>query len=141
MSRRRAVLGTATACILTLGTGCSLLESDDPEDDVQAFARALSKGDLSKVPVAQGTSGEASRWWHRTSEGMDDSTQDVEVRAVKADGDKATATLVHTWRLDGSSVEWTYDTTVTFVRRNDVWAVDLAPSAVAPRLEADERLR
>lgn len=141
MSRRRAVLGTATACILTLSTGCSLLESDDPEDDVKAFARALSKGDLSKVPVVQGTSAKASRWWDRASEGMGDSTQDVVVQAVKEDGDKATATLAHTWRLEGSSVEWTYDTKVTFVRRNDVWAVDLTPSAVAPRLEADERLR
>lgn len=141
MVARRVVLGTMTASLVMLSAGCSLLQSDDPRDDAEAFARALSKGDLSGVPVAQGTSAQANRWWRRTREGMGDSTQKVQVKEVQeGDGDTATATLAHTWRLDSTAVEWTYDTTVKMVRRNDAWAVALSPGAVAARLGENERL-
>lgn len=141
MSRRRLVLGTMTAWTVLLSAGCSLLEKDSPQDDAEAFARALANGDLSRIPVAHGTSQQAAKWWDRTREGMGDSTQKVQVKSVdEGDGD-ATATLAHTWRLDASSVQWTYDTTVKLVRRNDAWAVDLSPGAVAPRLADDQRLQ
>jgi cell division protein FtsI/penicillin-binding protein 2 len=142
MSQGRVAVVTAMASLLVMSGGCSLLETDSPEDDAAAFARALSEGKLSSVPVAEGTAARAQRWWDRTREGMGDSTQKVRVEKLReGEGDTATAVLAHTWRLDSSSVEWTYRTTATLVRRGDAWAVDLSPDAVVPGLKAGERLR
>jgi cell division protein FtsI/penicillin-binding protein 2 len=141
MARGAVAVGTVTASLVVL-SGCGLLDRDSPKDDAQAFAKALSNGDLSGIPVAKGTSQEAQKWWDRTREGMGESTQSVRVESVEeGDGDTATATLGHAWRLAGSSVDWRYETSVRLVRRNDTWAVDLSPAAVAPHLADGERLR
>ncbi|MFZ5847315.1 MAG: penicillin-binding transpeptidase domain-containing protein [Actinomycetota bacterium] len=138
----RAVTRTALLLVLALlSSACGLFESDDPTDDAEAFARALSRGDLTAVPVVEGSGQQAQTWWETVREGMDVSELRVQVESVEETEDRATARLAHTWVLDADGTSWSYDTSVDLVRRDDTWAVELQPSAVAPDLAEGERLR
>lgn len=140
MSRRGMTSTALLLAVALLSSACGLFESDDPRDDAEAFAEALSQGDLTAVPVAGGGARQAQSWWETVREGMAEAELRVQVDSVEETDDRATATLAHTWVLDGDGTAWSYETSVDLVRRDDVWAVDLQPAAVAPDLAEGERL-
>lgn len=141
MAARRAT-GAALALTLLL-SGCGLFEQDDPRDDAEAFAAAVTSGELSSVPLTGPAARGAEAWWDATREGMGESTHEVTVGSVgEPSDDRVTATLRHRWTLEGEErPDWTYDTEVDLVRRGEAWAVELAPSVLVPGLEEGDRLR
>lgn len=140
MSPRR---GTGTALVLALTlSGCSLFERDDPSDDVESFAQALSAGDLADVRFAGRSATETQRWWDEVRDGMGESVHEVEVASVGEPADeRVTATLRHTWTLEGGdAAAWTYDTDVELVQEEDGWAVTPTPGAFVADLAEAETL-
>lgn len=138
----RGATGGAVVLALLLG-GCGLFEQDDPRDDAEAFAAAVTSGELSSVPLTGPAAEGAQEWWTATREDMGESRHEVTVGSVgEPSDDRVTATLRHRWTLEGEERPgWTYDTEVDLVRREETWAVDLDPSALVPGLEEGERLR
>ena len=112
----------------------------DPRDTAETLAAALSKQDVSEVPVVQGGR-VAQPDLERIVKGLGKATVKVTVSDVAEDEDDqnaATATLASRWTLNGAT--WKYTTRAPLSYVEDAWQVRWSPRPVAPDLTADERL-
>lgn len=135
----RRVRITAAGAGLALGLGALAACSGsgpDPKDAAGVLAKALTSGDVSKVP-ATGSGSVNQADLTRIVEGLGTSTQKVTVKAVTTKDDTATATLSTSRMIDGAT--WAYETEASLVKADDTWKVDWKPSIVAA-LTGDERL-
>ena len=137
---RRWIVAAAVA-LAVAATGCTA-EQDDPRDDAEAFAAALSKGRLGGVALTEQSPPQPQEWWAGIREGMGDSKLTVTVESVtEPEEGRATATLAHSWTLEGAEApSWSYETTLPMVLREDAWVVDLSSGAVVAGLRDQERL-
>jgi cell division protein FtsI/penicillin-binding protein 2 len=137
VSRLRPLLATL---VLLLAAGCTGSDGEQPEDAAAALAGALADGRAGKVRWAPDATA-PQRWWRTATEGMGDSTREVELGEVREDesGETATAVLRWTWTLEDSEQTWAHDGTARLVRGDDeLWRVRLEPALLG--LRTGERL-
>lgn len=137
-ARRRAIAALgATVTIAGLLAACTG-GRPDPRDTADVLAAALTKQDVSDVPILK-EGRLAQPDLERIIKGMGGARAKVTVEDVETDDDTATATLQTRWTFKGS--DWTYTTPATLTYADEAWAVRWSPTIVAPELGADERLR
>lgn len=139
-SARRLVAMTCVTALTSIALAACSSGRPDPDDTAEVLAAALTKQDVSKVPVAEGGR-VAQPDLERIVKGLGEAKVEVSVSHVaESDDDEnaATATLTSRWTLKGATWEYTTLAPLSFV--DDAWEVDWSPAIVAPDLTADERL-
>lgn len=110
----------------------------DPRKAAEKLAAGLSKQDLKGIPAVEGGRIPQADL-ERIVEGMGTTRAKVTVGDIETDDDAATATLKTSWTFKGE--DWSYTTPAKLAYKDDAWRVRWAPTIVAPKLTADERLR
>lgn len=140
-SVRRFVAMTCVTALASAALAACSSGPPDPRDTADVLAAALTKQDVSEVPIVEGGR-IAQPDLERIVKGLDGAKVKVTVSHIAKDQDDentATATLTSRWTLEGSQWEYTTLAPLSFV--DDAWAVVWSAAIVAPELTADERLR
>ncbi len=143
------VLGAlASVCLLAAGCSSSEDEPPAPQSAAEAIAEAITSGDFTDVPFADGTDvAEIDTTFAQIVEGMGEArpTAAVDVVTVDLEDDtRATARFSVTWPFD-EDAEWSYETStdLALVENEDddteAWQVAWSPTLIEPSLEPGER--
>jgi cell division protein FtsI/penicillin-binding protein 2 len=134
----------SVAVVAAAGVAACSEDRPGPEEAAAALARGLSSLDLTSVPLAGGTAGDASEQLGAVLDGMGGLRPTVTLqRTVEQDSDAATAFLDVTWDLDDTDQDWTYTTSAPLTHRDGEgggWEVQWSPALVEPGLTAGDRL-
>lgn len=142
-SRTRRIQPLVLAVVLALLlTGCGPFGDDDkePRAVADAFAAALSSGDVTKVPFTQETDVRDYAARVKQLKGL---TSTVRVTDLAGDGESRTATLswsTHQQTGPLADVLWEHQTTAALVKDGAVWKVDWEPSVLESSLQVGETL-
>lgn len=139
-SVRRIVTMTCVTALTAAALAACSSGPPDPRETADALAAALTRQDVSKVPVVEGGR-VAQADLERIVKGLGGATVKVTVSHVaenEDDENAATATLTSRWALEGTQWEYTTLASLSFV--DEAWAVVWDAATVAPDLTADERL-
>ncbi|MBZ5735459.1 penicillin-binding protein [Nocardioides sp. TRM66260-LWL] len=133
--------GLLLALVLCAGLpACSGSSGPDPRPTAEAWATALTTGDLADVPVADPPSGGVAKGYAAIVEGLGGLEPRVEVASVDdgASDAERIARLRWTWPVGGS---WAYETSLPLREVDGAWRGVWSPAVVEGSLQAGETLR
>ncbi|WP_156610438.1 penicillin-binding transpeptidase domain-containing protein [Auraticoccus cholistanensis] len=140
--RRGSVLAAGLALTLAV-SGCSLLaDRTKPDETLTLLTDALSRGDLSGVPITPETQPEAARL-PAVLEQLDGLRPHVTFTTTTVDQGRTRSrgVLEYTWQVRPDSEPWRYATDVELVKNAETdWQVVWTPAALAPGLGEGEVL-
>lgn len=122
-------------------SGCSLFDSEEPDDAVQAFVNALSNGDIAGAAKLTDSPESARNAVDQAVDALEPESVTGEVKSVTetADSSSARATLAFTWRLPKDRT-WRYETQLELLPSQQGWQVRWTPSVLHPELAAQQTI-
>ena len=142
--RRRALLGVAIVAVAALAVAAVSAITlgvfrEDPEEAIERYARAWSRGDDRAAARETDRPAEALDALSGSRRGLDRAAVRAVVEQVEEDGDTAEALLRVSWRVPGIG-PFAYDARVPLRRTDDGWKVRWRAQNVHPRLTEATRL-
>ncbi|MPY78163.1 MAG: penicillin-binding protein [Actinophytocola sp.] len=122
-------------------SGCSLFDSEGPDDALRAFVAALSKGDIAGAAALTDSPASARETVKQALEALEPKSVTGEVRSVTeaADSTSAQATVALTWRLPKDRT-WRYETELELLPGQQDWKVRWTPSVLHAELAAQQTI-
>ncbi|MPY99774.1 MAG: penicillin-binding protein [Actinophytocola sp.] len=122
-------------------SGCSLFDSEGPDDAVQVFVNALSNGDIAGAAKLTDSPESARDAVDQAIDALGPESLTGEVKAVTeaADSSSAQATLALTWQLPDDRT-WRYETQLELLPSQQGWQVRWTPSMLHPELAAQQSI-
>ncbi|WP_034273334.1 penicillin-binding transpeptidase domain-containing protein [Haloechinothrix halophila] len=120
-------------------SGCSLFDSEGPDDTVQAFVGALSNGDITGAAALTDSPESARDTVDQAIDALEPESLTGEIRSVAeaADSASARATLAFTWQLPDDRT-WSYETEFELLPSQEGWQVRWTPTVLHPELAAQQ---
>lgn len=120
-------------------SGCSLFDSDGPDDAVQSFVDALSNGDIPGAAALTDSPESARDTIGQAIDALGPESLTGEIRSVAeaADSSSARATLALTWQLPDDRT-WSYETQFELLPSQEGWQVRWTPTVLHPELAAQQ---
>ncbi|GAA5120589.1 penicillin-binding transpeptidase domain-containing protein [Haloechinothrix salitolerans] len=120
-------------------SGCSLFDSDGPDDTLERFVDALGNGDVAGAAALTDSPESARDTIDQAIDALAPQALTGEIASVAeaADSSSARATLAFTWKLPADRT-WRYETQLELLPSQDGWQVRWTPSVLHPELAAQQ---
>lgn len=130
---------TMLLAFLLAVSGCSLFDSEQPEDTAKAFIEALSGGNTQRAAALTDSPKAAKEALDQARNALEPEriTGSVSEASEAGDGSSATAKLALTWELPERR-EWTYQAEAELVPGDEGWRLRWSPSMLHPELAAQQ---
>lgn len=135
---RRTFGGFLAAAVAAAVAGCGLGSGPQPDQAADTAATAFSKRDVGSVDFSGESGKQAQAEVTRILAGMKSLPVKVAASGVKANGEKATGTLIWTWTVAGKP--WVTTSPMALVKSKDTWRVVWNRTLVNPKLATGDKL-
>lgn len=132
---------TTLLVFLLAVSGCSLFDSEEPEDTAKAFIAALAGGNTQRAAALTDSPKAAKAVLDQAREALEPEriTGSVSEAGEAGDGSSATAKLQLTWQLPERR-KWTYRAEAELLPGDDGWRLRWSPSMLHPKLAAQQTI-
>lgn len=125
---------------MSLG-GCSLFESESPEDTTKQFLDAFARGHTKRAAALTDSPEAAQAGLELARQALEPKSMAVQVGETSetSDSSSATATYRVTWKLAHDRM-WSYQARAELLPADDGWKIQWSPSVLHPELAAQQTI-